>query len=162
MGLGSRRNTTTQQAAPASSGTQTTSAPPLAHCTRHNAIAAPPQTGSSRMAMMNLIHFGTRPEFRIRNSEARRNRADEERKSTTDDRCIQFSVQSSTGTNIRRLRRAQRPSCFSQQNFHFQLFFGIIRLPAGGLQMNVVAHYPMGDAGAVFDLASIVGSVSDP
>jgi len=29
---------------------------------------------SSRTAMMNLIHFGTPPEFRIQNSEARLNR----------------------------------------------------------------------------------------
>jgi hypothetical protein len=28
--------------------------------TIHNAFAAPAQTGSSRTAMMNLIHFGTR------------------------------------------------------------------------------------------------------
>jgi hypothetical protein len=34
------------------------SAPP-ARKTRHNAIAAPAQTGSSRTAMMNLNHFGT-------------------------------------------------------------------------------------------------------
>jgi hypothetical protein len=68
MGLGSSRKITTQHAAPASSGTQTTSAPPLARSTSHNARAAPPQTGSSRMAMMNLIHFGTRQnsEFGIR------------------------------------------------------------------------------------------------
>src|SRR5664280_1908093 len=72
MGLGSSRKITTQHAAPASSGTQTTSAPPLAHSTSHNARAAPPHTGSSRTATMNLIHFGKPAEFRIRNSEARR------------------------------------------------------------------------------------------
>ena len=60
MGLGSRKKITAQHAAPASSGTQTTSAPPQAHSTRHNAIAAPPQTGSSRTARMNLNHFDTR------------------------------------------------------------------------------------------------------
>ena len=74
MGLGSSRKTTPQHAAPASNGTQTTSARPLAHSTCHNAIAAPAHTGNSRMAMMNLIHFGMDEEFRIQNSEARINR----------------------------------------------------------------------------------------
>ena len=46
---------------------------PLAQSTFHKAIAAPAQTGSSRMAMKNLIHFSTQPEFRIRKLEARRN-----------------------------------------------------------------------------------------
>jgi hypothetical protein len=49
---------TTQPAAPPSSGIQVVSAPP-ARKTRHNAIPAPAQTGSSRTAMMNLNHFGT-------------------------------------------------------------------------------------------------------
>src|ERR1051325_10420570 len=51
---------TNQHAAPASSGTQVVSAPPvlLARITFHNATAAPAQTGRSRMAMRVLIHFG--------------------------------------------------------------------------------------------------------
>ena len=61
--LGQQQKITTQHAAPASSGIQTVSAPPLARRTRHSAMAAPAQTGSSRMAMMNLIHFGTRGRF---------------------------------------------------------------------------------------------------
>ena len=36
------------------------SAPPQACSTFNKAIAAPAQIGSSRMAMMSLIHFGTR------------------------------------------------------------------------------------------------------
>jgi hypothetical protein len=51
---------TTQHAAPAKNGTQVVSAPPQRVMTIHNAFAAPAQTGSSRMAIMNLIHFGTR------------------------------------------------------------------------------------------------------
>jgi hypothetical protein len=39
-------------------------------------MAAPAQTGSSRMAMMNLIHFGTRPEFKIQALGASRNSRD--------------------------------------------------------------------------------------
>jgi hypothetical protein len=58
---------TIQHAAPASNGTQVVSALPHACNTLNNAMPAPPQMGSSRMAMMNLIHFGTRKnsEFRI-------------------------------------------------------------------------------------------------
>jgi hypothetical protein len=51
---------TIQQATPARNGIQVVSALPLARKTFPNAIAAPAQTGSSRTAMMNLTHFGTR------------------------------------------------------------------------------------------------------
>ena len=57
---------TIQHAAPARNGIQVVSALPHACKTLNKAMPAPPQTGSSRMAMMNLIHFGTREEFRIR------------------------------------------------------------------------------------------------
>ena len=46
------------------------SAPPHARSTRHNASAAPAQTGSSKTAMMNLIHFGTRGRFCHRGTES--------------------------------------------------------------------------------------------
>jgi hypothetical protein len=52
------------------------SALPQACSTFNNAIAAPAQIGSSKMAMMSLIHFGTCEEFKIQNSEASRNRAE--------------------------------------------------------------------------------------
>ena len=45
------------------------SALPQACSTFHKAMPAPPQTGSNRMAMMSLIHFGTRE--RIQKSEIR-------------------------------------------------------------------------------------------
>jgi hypothetical protein len=41
-------------------GIHVVSALPQARNTSHNALAAPPQTGSSKIAMMSLIHFGTR------------------------------------------------------------------------------------------------------
>jgi hypothetical protein len=41
------------------------------------------------MAMMNLIHFGTRPEFRIQDSEASRNKA------------LEFTLQRAGGTSRR-------------------------------------------------------------
>ena len=49
-----------QHPAPARMGTQVVSAPPLAQRTIHKAVAAPTQTGSSKIAMMVLHHFGTR------------------------------------------------------------------------------------------------------
>ena len=59
-----------QQATPANSGTHVVSALPLAWITRHKAVAAPKQTGSSRIAIISFAHFGTAGEFRIQNSEA--------------------------------------------------------------------------------------------
>jgi len=44
-------------------GIHVVSALPQACSTFNNAIAAPAQIGSSRMAMMNLIHFGTRESY---------------------------------------------------------------------------------------------------
>src|SRR5208337_2959180 len=66
IGLGNSRKTTSQHAAPASSGTQTVSAGPEAQSTCPNAIAAPAHTGSNGMAMIDLIHFGTAGEFKIK------------------------------------------------------------------------------------------------
>src|SRR5208337_1897409 len=60
IGFGSSRKITVQQAAPARNGTHARSAPPQVRTTFHKAMPAPPQTGSSSMAMKNLIHFGTR------------------------------------------------------------------------------------------------------
>ena len=73
------KNTTVQQAAPASKGTQTVSRPwPRLNAikTSQSAFAAPMQTGSSATAMMNLTHFGTPQEFKIQDSEARNKAAD--------------------------------------------------------------------------------------
>jgi hypothetical protein len=51
-------------------GIHVVSAPPLVCSTFNKAMPAPAQTGSSRTAMRNLIHFGTaeriqKTEFRI-------------------------------------------------------------------------------------------------
>ena len=59
IGFGKRRYTTSQHAIPASIGTHVVSALPLAQITRHNAVPAPMQAGSSTMPAMNLTHFGT-------------------------------------------------------------------------------------------------------
>ena len=71
MGLGSSKKITSQQAAPASIGTQVVSALPQRWTTSHSAFAAPAQTGSNVMAIISLTHFGTPEEFRIQRSEAR-------------------------------------------------------------------------------------------
>jgi hypothetical protein len=63
MGLGSITKMTSQQAAPATKGTQVVSALPQRWTTIHKARAAPAQTGNNAMAMMNLAHFGTREEL---------------------------------------------------------------------------------------------------
>src|SRR6266536_2908839 len=58
IGFGSRRNTTSQQAAPPRKATQNVSAPPVARSTLPRALTAPAQSGSSKRAMMVLTHFG--------------------------------------------------------------------------------------------------------
>lgn len=59
MGLGRIAKITSQHAAPAPSGTQTSDAPPLARTTFTNAGTAPAQSGSRRRPRMNLSHLGT-------------------------------------------------------------------------------------------------------
>ena len=54
---------TSQQAAPASAGTQVMSSLPVACKTIHKAETAPAQTGSSNIAMIILHHLGTEELF---------------------------------------------------------------------------------------------------
>src|ERR1700678_882989 len=61
IGLGSKRNATTQHAAPASSGSHTRSAPPACLATIHSVFAVPRQIGSSRIPTIVFSHFGTAP-----------------------------------------------------------------------------------------------------
>ena len=77
MGFGSKKKTATQQAAPARIGTSVMSALPQARMTIHKVRPAPMHTGSSRIATMNLAHFGTGAEFRNQNSEASRKPGEE-------------------------------------------------------------------------------------
>jgi hypothetical protein len=56
----------------ASMGNELYSALPLARITIHNAVTAPMQNGSSRMATIILAHLGTEPEFRIPDAESRK------------------------------------------------------------------------------------------